>query len=47
MRPEWLYFWRDDFHRTSPARKSFYSETKYFAYDPEEKTDYYRFLGID
>ena len=43
----WIYFLRNDFGRDKPAKKGFYCETEYFAYDPNTKTACYRFLGID
>jgi hypothetical protein len=45
----WIYFLRNDdnFGQDKPAKKGFFNETEYFAYDPNTKTAYYRFLGID
>ncbi len=44
---DWLYFLRNEIHRDKPAKRGFYSETEYLAYDPNTQTAYYRFLGID
>ena len=47
--PRWIYFLRCDSGSIEhgPARRGFYSETEYFAFDPATQTAYYRFLGID
>ena len=45
--PGWLYFMRDDFNKEQPQKKGFHSELEYFIYDPNSKTAYYHFLGID
>ena len=49
LNPRWIYFLRHDSGSIEhgPARRGFYSETEYFAFDPATGTAYYRFLGID
>ncbi len=44
---DWAYFWRNDFNLKSPGRRGFFSETEYYAYNPNDGLAYFRFLGID
>ena len=45
--PDWIYFLCREMRRGDLRKKGFASETEYYAYDPDTKTAYYRFLGID
>jgi len=45
--PGWIYYLRVESGGDKPAKKGFYWETEYLAYNPATGRAYYRFLGID
>lgn len=53
LKQSWLVYQRVDGYKegqdvpSKPFKKGFYSETEFFAYDPETQTAYYHFSGID